>query len=164
MVIGTGSRWKETRLTAGTSRVFQAVTLDQQQLAAVLDNVPSRSEVSVRDAQSIIELPMPDGSYAFSVVESPVMAPELAARYRDSHVLRSGHRRSKRSGAFRLNAGWLSCADSQSEWPSSTSDPINRGDTLNYASYYKRDLARPEAAPKVSGLSQSGRRSGRRCI
>lgn len=128
---------------------FQAVTLDQQQLAAVLDNVPTESEVSVHDAQSIIELPMPDGSYArFQFVESPVMAPELAARYPEIRTY-YGQGIDDPNAVVRFDstpAGFH--AQILSPNGAVYIDPINRGDTLNYASYYKRDLARPEAAPK----------------
>ncbi len=129
--------------------VYQAVTLDQRQLTAVLDNVPTESEVSVRDAQSIIELPMPDGSYArFQFVESPVMAPELAARYPEIRTFH-GQGIDDPHAVVRFDstpAGFH--AQILSPNGAVYIDPLNRGDTSNYASYYKRDFVRPDTMPK----------------
>ena len=62
--------------TATETRLFQA---DDQALRSVLLNAPHESSGRL-DYQ--VPIPMPDGSLVqFSVQESPIMAPELAAKY-----------------------------------------------------------------------------------
>ncbi len=135
-------------------QVYQAVTLEPRQLDAILENVAMEADVSVRDTQSIIELPMPDGSFArFKFVEAPVMAPELAARYPEIRTF-YGQGIDDPHATVRFDstpAGFH--AQILSPNGAVYIDPINRGDTLNYASYFKRDLARPDALPKCQLFS-----------
>ena len=57
------------------------VRLDKPALDAVLRDAP-REDPARRDAGVVIALPMPDGTFArFRVVESPMVAPELAAKF-----------------------------------------------------------------------------------
>ena len=62
--------------------VFRSFTLDHAALKGVLARVPKETAQPVALSQTDISLPMPDGSLArFRIVESPVMAPELAAKF-----------------------------------------------------------------------------------
>jgi hypothetical protein len=62
----------------GESRV---VRLDKAALDAVLRNAPKEDPMR-RDAGVVIALPMPDGTFSrFRVVESSIVAPELAAQF-----------------------------------------------------------------------------------
>ncbi|GJM26447.1 MAG: hypothetical protein DHS20C16_28620 [Phycisphaerae bacterium] len=128
---------------------YQAVTLDRRHLKTVIDAAPLESEISVRDAQSIIELPMPDGSFTrFQFVESPVMAPELAARYPEIRTY-YGQGIDDPHATVRFDstpAGFH--AQILSPNGAVYIDPINRGDVRNYASYFKRDMPRPDALKK----------------
>ncbi len=61
---------------------YQLVSLEQQTLQDVLTSAPAETEVRADRSWAVITLPMPDGSFQrFSFVESPVMHPELAAKY-----------------------------------------------------------------------------------
>ncbi len=54
------------------------------ELKTVLWAAPNEKDVKLENSQTIIELPMPDGTMKkYRVVYSPVMAPELAAAYPD---------------------------------------------------------------------------------
>ena len=61
---------------------FQAVALDHAALRSALDRAPQEAAQPVLSSAAEILLPMPDGAMArFRFVESPVMAPKLAAKF-----------------------------------------------------------------------------------
>ena len=60
----------------------RTLTLDKTTLKNILDSAPLEENVNVRSSQTLITIPMPDGtSESFRFVESPVMAPELQERF-----------------------------------------------------------------------------------
>ena len=66
---------------------YRVLSLDVDVLKAVLFAAPYESAVKATDSQSVIDLPMPNGSFEkFSFVNSPVMAPELASRFPEIQV------------------------------------------------------------------------------
>src|ERR1700730_4061955 len=63
-------------------RSFRSVALDQNALAAILHAAPMEFSAAAAAQRLILTLPRPDGTFArFSIAESPIMAPELAARF-----------------------------------------------------------------------------------
>lgn len=61
---------------------YRALTLDKNAMQQFLANAPMESSVAVNQSPLILELPMPYGGFQkFHVVESPIMAPQLAAKY-----------------------------------------------------------------------------------
>lgn len=61
---------------------FLSVSLKGEALKTRLSEAPSESSVLIGESGCIISLPLPDGrSQNFRVVESPMMAPELAAAF-----------------------------------------------------------------------------------
>lgn len=64
---------------------YGVYTLDEKALGSTLGNAPlERLDLppAARPAPELITLPMPDGTYAlFEFVESPIMAPALAAKF-----------------------------------------------------------------------------------
>ncbi|RSK35995.1 reprolysin-like metallopeptidase [Hymenobacter metallilatus] len=61
---------------------FRAVTVQLDAVRAALQNAPAERSVSARSSATVISLPLPDGtSQRFRVVQVPVMAPALAAKY-----------------------------------------------------------------------------------
>lgn len=69
----------ERVITPQRSKVFRLVN---DNLKKALWSAPHENQVRLQESNTIIELPMPDGSLKkFRVVESPVMAPELSAAY-----------------------------------------------------------------------------------
>ncbi len=66
---------------------YRVVDVDVDALKQMLSIAPYETEVSPKNSTSIINLPMPDGSFeSFSFVNSPVMAPELAAKFPEIQV------------------------------------------------------------------------------
>jgi hypothetical protein len=63
-------------------RSFRSVALDQNALAAILHAAPMEFSEAAAEKRLILTLPDPSGTFArFSIAESPIMAPELAARF-----------------------------------------------------------------------------------
>lgn len=63
---------------------YRTVRLDLSQFEDRMARVPQEQVVSVHRSDAELALPMPDGSLArFKIAESPVMAPELAAKFPD---------------------------------------------------------------------------------
>ena len=63
-------------------RSYRRVALDQNALEAILRTAPMEFSEAAGEKRLILTLPDPDGTFArFSIAESPIMAPELAARF-----------------------------------------------------------------------------------
>ena len=63
-------------------KAFRTVHLQHARLHPLLDKAPQESAQTLVSSDAVISLPMPDGTQAqFRFVESPVMHPELAARF-----------------------------------------------------------------------------------
>ena len=79
----------ENRGTAPAVEVstFDAYGLDVARLEAWLSEVPHAAAFDARTSEAVLSLPMPNGKVErFRVVNSPIMAPELAARFPDIQV------------------------------------------------------------------------------
>jgi hypothetical protein len=63
-------------------RSFRRVTLNRSALSGILAAAPKEFSQTAAQNQSRLTLPSPDGSFiSFAIAESPIMAPELAARF-----------------------------------------------------------------------------------
>ncbi len=125
---------------------YRRVQLNQTALKNVLSEAPDEAAVRVRASQSVIMLPMPDGSFqSFQYVESPIMAPELAAKYPEIRTyLGQGIDDPHATVRFDwTSAGFHAFILS----PSGTVliDPYVEGQTDQYVSFYQHDVS-PEAA------------------
>ncbi len=120
---------------------FQPIALDRQVLAAALSDVPMEFTQEGVARPTRIDLPMPDGTFAtFEIVESPVMAPELAAQFPEIKTY-SGQGITDPAATVRLD--WTPQgfhAQVLSPEGSYYIDPYSKGDTTFYSSYYRRDL------------------------
>lgn len=77
--------WQEaggTLQDAGDPKFSRTFTLNESAQRKLLSHVPREFTKAASQAQVIMMLPMPDGTFArFDIEESPVMAAELAARF-----------------------------------------------------------------------------------
>ena len=72
--------------TVGTRYIipesYRTLELDLADLSSALNQVPKESTTPVRNSHFLLSIPTPDNNFiTFKVVESPVMAEELAAKY-----------------------------------------------------------------------------------
>jgi Ca2+-binding RTX toxin-like protein len=128
---------------------FQAFSLNAASLQAALANAPQESAAANSAARVLpleITLPMPDGTFTrFQVEESPIMEPELAAKFPDIKTYR-GQGIDDPAASLRFDvtpAGF----HAQVLSPSGTYyiDPYYPLDEGPYISYFKRDyLNRPD--------------------
>jgi hypothetical protein len=63
-------------------QLYRTIKLDFEEMQNFLLEAPLEFSYETRSKLVVLYLPMPDGSQQrFSIVESPIMAPELAAKY-----------------------------------------------------------------------------------
>jgi subtilisin-like proprotein convertase family protein len=122
----------------------QAVRVHWDALFATLHGAPMEA-FPQNPPPVTLTLPMPDGSWSrFAVVESPIMEPELAARFPGIRTY-AGQGLDDPTSTVRLDYtphGFH--AQVLSEFGSWYVDPCTFGDTSVVVSYWKRDLRPPE--------------------
>ncbi len=126
---------------------FRALALDRSALTDLLRQAPMESTIAGPRPPLVIALPMPDGGWArFAIEESPIMAPELAAKFPE---IKTYIGRGIDDPAASLRCDWTPAGfHAQVLSPNGAVyiDPYLRGDVGLYVSYFKRD-ARPPASP-----------------
>jgi hypothetical protein len=129
-----------------TPNRYRALRLDREGLGAALADAPLEGTVGAAD-RPVLELPLPYGGFGrFAIVESPILAPELGARYPEIRTY-AGYGLDDPSATVRLDltpAGFhaLILAPSGAVYI----DPIWRGDVDHYQSYDKRDCSATSGA------------------
>jgi hypothetical protein len=129
-------------LPSGRYGVF---ALDRPYLAALLDQAPLEFTEAAKAAPMVLSLPLPDGRLgAFRVESSPIMAPELQARFPEIRTFR-GQGVSDRTATVRFDvtpkgfhALILSGAGTV------VIDPWGPDGLDHYVSYFKRDFQRTD--------------------
>lgn len=121
---------------------FKTFSLDVGTLRSSLLNAPLEFTAQARQARGLqITLPMPDGTFArFRIEESPVMEPELAARYPEIKSYR-GRGIDDRAATVRFDInGKTFHAQILSPKGAVYIDPYWHNDGRLYMSYFKSDL------------------------
>jgi uncharacterized repeat protein (TIGR01451 family) len=138
---------------------FETFQLDRAEMNALLRRAPSEALQAAPASPEEIALPMPDGTFArFRFVESPVMAPELAAQFPEIKTY-LGQGIDDPAATVRFDStpqGFH--AQILSPRGAVYIDPLLRGDTSVYASYHKRDYRR--AAGEFQCLTPAGETVG----
>lgn len=125
---------------------YRALRLDVNALQAQLQQAPLEGSTAARSSAFLFSLPLPDGSFArFRLVESPIMAPGLAAQFPTIKTY-AGQGIDDPTATVRLDwtpaglhAMILSATDTV------FIDPYQRSDIDHYISYAKRDFQLPAA-------------------
>src|SRR3954454_23037855 len=122
--------------------LYRTFRLNEATLLQVLSTAPMEFTDAARERPPVIYLPMPDGAMArFHFEESPIVEPELAAKYPQFKTYRAqGIDDPTASARF----DWLPTGfHALILAPSGTVliDPYAEGDTEDYISYWKKDAA-----------------------
>ena len=119
---------------------YRTLELDLQNLSTALNQVPHESITRVINSGFLISLPLPDNIIAtFKVVESPVMADELAAKYPEIKTY-LGQGIEDKNARIRFDVtpqGFHAIIFSRNG--TVYIDPYSLGETRYYISYYKKD-------------------------
>lgn len=123
---------------------YRTVQLNLAAFQAQLAQAPHEDDSAARSTAALLTLPLPDGTFGrFRIVESPVMAPELAAQFPEIKTY-AGQGIDDPTATVRFDwtpAGFHALVISTSG--TVYIDPYQRNDTTTYISYYKRDFAAP---------------------
>ncbi len=126
---------------------YRTVALDSGALSTVLQAAPLEGSANAGVANVILALPLPDGTFAsFRIQESPIMAPELAAKFPEIRTY-NGQGIDEPTATVRFDqtpAGFHAVIHSTRG--RIYIDPYSRGDVTHYISYFTRDHANAEAA------------------
>ncbi|MBK6932221.1 MAG: proprotein convertase P-domain-containing protein [Saprospirales bacterium] len=126
---------------------YRTVQLDPAALQAVLDAAaaPDAQRAAASAPPPLLSIPLPDGSAAaFRLRETPVMAPDLQARYPQirSYTGFSPDDPTALLKCDRTPRGFHAMLTS-ARWGTVFIDPYSQGDALNYVVYHKKDYAPP---------------------
>ena len=134
---------------------YRTVELDWAALDDLLAATPREDAVGIIHSDSVLTLPLPGGSFGrFRILESPIVAPELAASFPEIRTYR-GQGIDDPSATVRFDstpAGFHAMILS----PAGRVfiDPYSTGDTDLYISYFTRDYPRPEGLDFECGFDQ----------
>ena len=122
-------------------QLYRTLELNMQDLSSALSHVPQESNTQVNNSQFLLSLPLPDNDFAtFKIVESPIMAVELAAKYPEIKTYLGQGIGNNSSSSVRFDitpAGFHAIIFSNEG--TVYIDPYSLGETRYYISYYKKD-------------------------
>lgn len=122
-------------------RSYRTLQLDVKQLEGVLNLAPLEFTARAKWERIVVSLPLPDGSFSsFTIVNSPIMEPELAAKYPDIKTY-SGQGIDDPAATVRFDitpAGFHAMIRSTNG--TVFIDPYSKGNTRHYICYYKKDF------------------------
>lgn len=134
-------------------REYRSLRIDLNALDEVLTFAPHESVVEVARSPAVLEIPLPDGRFeSFRIVESPIMAPELAARYPQ---IRSwmGQGIDDPTATLRMDSSHKGLHVQIISWRGTVLiDPYTPGDREHAMVYHKRDAQR-QGEPQVCLLT-----------
>lgn len=125
----------------GNAISFRSMALDVDGMLELLGSLPAEGSFEAELRPEIL-LPMPDGTFAsFAVVESPIMAPELQAKYPEIRTY-AGYGIDDPTATIRFDLtphGFHAMVLSDNG--TIIIDPYQRGDARYYQSYYRSERA-----------------------
>lgn len=155
------AHWQDVAISAGASargkapalqlRRVRAATLDLSGMRSLTAAAPMARGAQATSEELVISLPHPDGGYQrFTLEESPVMEPGLAARHPDIKTYR-GKGVDDPHATLRMDITKLGLhASVRSPNGGWYVDPYYKNDTSVYAAYSRADLVNPRG-PLIEG-------------
>ncbi|MDY0082372.1 MAG: zinc-dependent metalloprotease family protein [Ignavibacteriaceae bacterium] len=124
-------------------KAYRTVSLNVEQMKNLLQTAPLEFTINPGGKDVVMELPYPDGTMQrFIIFDSPIMEPELAAKYPDIKTY-SGFGVDDKYATIRFDLTPLGFhAMVLSPNGAVFIDPYTIGDLHNYISYYKRDYVK----------------------
>jgi hypothetical protein len=120
---------------------YRVLELNVDALQAVLAAAPLEGTPAAAESDVVLALPLPDGGFGrFRIVQSPVMAPELAAKFPEISTY-AGQGLDDPTATTRLD--WTPAGFHAIIFGLSGTvyiDPFSRNDVTHYISYYARDF------------------------
>lgn len=140
---------------AVTAKRFRAITLDRLSIKGLTANAPMERTQAARLNPIILSLPDPAGGFQrFSIAESPVMEPGLAAKHPEIKTY-AGRGIDDKTASIRMDISPLGLhASIRSKNGAWYIDPYFRGDDSVYASYFTRDATNPHGVMVESALGE----------
>ena len=125
---------------------YRTIALDRAALTAILQAAPLEGSANAQSVDVILELPLPEGEHGrFRIMESPIMEPELAAKYPEIRTyLGQGVDDTSATLRFDLTPTGFHAAI-HSVQGRIYIDPYSRGDVTHHISYYTNDYPRSTA-------------------
>ncbi|MEL6864258.1 MAG: reprolysin-like metallopeptidase, partial [Bacteroidota bacterium] len=119
---------------------YKSFSLQINALQNILRSAPQESRTTPRSSTILLDLPLPNGQFeTFRLVNSPIMAPELANRYPQIQTyLAIG----LNDAAIRARIDWTERGfHAMIQHPEGVTfiDPYSRADVKNYIVYFKKD-------------------------
>lgn len=122
---------------------YRTLALNVPALQETLAAAPLEGTPAAADSAVVLALPLPDGGYGrFRIVQSPVMAPELAAQFPEITTY-AGQGLDDPTATTRLD--WTPAGFHAIIFGLAGTvyiDPFSRGDVSHYISYYAHDFVR----------------------
>ena len=124
-------------------QVYRTIKLNVEEMQSFLSGAPLEFSNATRSTVFILDLPMPNGTMQkFSIVESPIMAPELAAKYPEIRTyLGKGIDDPLANVRFDFTLHGFHAMILSPEG-NVFIDPYSLGDVQNYISYYTKDFTK----------------------
>ncbi len=120
---------------------YRVVELNAAALQGLLAAAPLEGTPAAAESDVVLALPLPEGGFGrFRIVQSPVMAPELAAKFPEISTY-AGQGLDDPTATTRLD--WTPAGFHAIIFGLSGTvyiDPFSRNDTTHYISYYARDF------------------------
>lgn len=125
-------------------KAARLVSADRDGLAALIGSAPAELTAAAKRSEAVLALPDPrGGEQLFRLIDSPIMAPELAARYPEirTFLMQSVDRPEVHGRGDLTPHGFHAVIRSpEGMW---YVDPLRRGDNVTHQIYWRRDLTPP---------------------
>ncbi len=123
--------------------VYSTFRVNKSALNGLLETAPREFSVAAQTQEVILTIPMPDGTFSrFRIQNSPIMEPELAAKYPEiNSYLGQGIDNPNAMARFDMSpVGFRAIVLSTDG--TTLIEPYAKGDTTNYISFNKKDVER----------------------